>query len=608
MTGVVCVKCLIKHKSKDSKRKKVFVLMPFKDPYYDYYRFAIEEVCLSHDWECEYVEKTTFKKGEYIICKICEEIQKADLVIADLSEKNENVYYELGLAHALEKDTIIIANKNSDGISEKFQQFLSKWHIHPINYVGIEDLKDFLDGAEGKPFSLTHKEKIVSDEDKRYSVVCLIPDDAPEDEGRIKFSEVFKYGIKKGIKQLEFPGDDLINLDKEEVHNIIKEAQELEDNENGKENKIADLIHNIRKAQYCIIDITDSQKHPEIFYWLGFIHGLGVNRDIDIKDALICIYITRGKLEKLPFDIRAARVIHYKSLEELSFKIPTEIENLEIDKLNELNKEKQEFWHTFNIKNTKFLVGAADICHPGKDDYHIRDKISIQDFKAFNRIIYLLLFLGRKRSPYQYKMKIIGLYDDEFIGKIENDIFTSWKKDKDKNTDRQNWFEQWHNKIQDFSININKTNIERLGFNEPDDKEVKKYIIIASSSVNAAAEKILLSLYRGKDSGYIFRTTRQYKTRSTFWSLIDEYNDKGKRIMEKAGIYIYLSKEKINRLPERERTFLSNRNQQSWKDKYKQIEYKDYGSLVFAVISKHVVATKTVYILLSLNKFFGTDA
>jgi hypothetical protein len=273
-----------------------------------------------------------------------------------------------------------------------------------------------------------------------YSVVCLIPSgdsenikdkkqikdtedtkDNKQAKKQIKFSEAFEYGIKESIKRLEFPGDDLISLDKEHISNIVSKASNVKEGV-----KIVDLIKDISKARYCIIDITEG--HPEVFYWLGFIHGLRVNPYLRIREDLTCLYITQGALEKLPFDIRAARVVYYNSLDDLHLKIPLEIEKLEVSRINELNKEKLEFWKTFNIKNTKFLIGAADICHPGADDYNIRDKISLQDFKTFNRIIYLFLFLGGKRRPYQYNIEIIGLYDDNFIGKKKGFTEEEYKK------------------------------------------------------------------------------------------------------------------------------------------------------------------------------------
>ena len=44
---------------------------------------------------------------------ISDAIHTADLVVVDLSHQNSNVMYELGIAHALRKPTIILASRDS---------------------------------------------------------------------------------------------------------------------------------------------------------------------------------------------------------------------------------------------------------------------------------------------------------------------------------------------------------------------------------------------------------------------------------------------------------------------------------------------------------------
>jgi len=41
-------------------------------------------------------------------------INKAGLIIADITIHNANVYYELGIAHALGKETVLIRRLNGD--------------------------------------------------------------------------------------------------------------------------------------------------------------------------------------------------------------------------------------------------------------------------------------------------------------------------------------------------------------------------------------------------------------------------------------------------------------------------------------------------------------
>ena len=45
--------------------------------------------------------------------RISDAIESADLVIADVSDRNPNVLYELGFAHALRKPTLLLVNSRS---------------------------------------------------------------------------------------------------------------------------------------------------------------------------------------------------------------------------------------------------------------------------------------------------------------------------------------------------------------------------------------------------------------------------------------------------------------------------------------------------------------
>lgn len=94
--------------SKKKKTKEVcFVIMPFGgwgDDYYEtIYRPAIESAGLDTHRADDLFRPST------IVNDIWAYTKKARLLLADLSGKNPNVFYELGLAHALAKPVILIA-------------------------------------------------------------------------------------------------------------------------------------------------------------------------------------------------------------------------------------------------------------------------------------------------------------------------------------------------------------------------------------------------------------------------------------------------------------------------------------------------------------------
>jgi nucleoside 2-deoxyribosyltransferase len=81
-----------------------FVLMSFSDDFDDIYKPGIKAACEEVGIYCERVDETHVLGPIYD--KIVNAITKADIIIADLTGRNPNVYYETGFAHAQNKVTI----------------------------------------------------------------------------------------------------------------------------------------------------------------------------------------------------------------------------------------------------------------------------------------------------------------------------------------------------------------------------------------------------------------------------------------------------------------------------------------------------------------------
>ena len=110
-----------------------FVLMPFSKEFDDTYRLGIKETIESLGHIAERVDDQIFR-NETILERIKNQIASADFIVADMSSNNANVYYEVGFAHAKEKECILIANDVSE------IKFDLKHNRH-IEYKNITDLK-----------------------------------------------------------------------------------------------------------------------------------------------------------------------------------------------------------------------------------------------------------------------------------------------------------------------------------------------------------------------------------------------------------------------------------------------------------------------------------
>ena len=97
---------------KTTSKKSVFVLMPFASKYDEVYKNGIKEACLQLRLNCTRVDEQIFYEG--ILQRIYNQIRNADFIVADMSERNPNVFYETGFAHALSKKVILLTHDEKD--------------------------------------------------------------------------------------------------------------------------------------------------------------------------------------------------------------------------------------------------------------------------------------------------------------------------------------------------------------------------------------------------------------------------------------------------------------------------------------------------------------
>lgn len=96
----------------DRVKPKVFVVMQFTPPYNELYTDVIKPVCNELGLTAIRSDET-YSPG-LIIADITKQIIEANVIIADITPANPNVYYEVGYAHALNKPTILVAEKPTE--------------------------------------------------------------------------------------------------------------------------------------------------------------------------------------------------------------------------------------------------------------------------------------------------------------------------------------------------------------------------------------------------------------------------------------------------------------------------------------------------------------
>lgn len=94
----------------DYEKPKAFVVMQFGHGYDDLYQDVIKNVCEKNGY-IVYRADEGLDTG-LILNDIVSAIRNSALVIADITPDNPNVFYEVGFAHALNKPTILLNEKN----------------------------------------------------------------------------------------------------------------------------------------------------------------------------------------------------------------------------------------------------------------------------------------------------------------------------------------------------------------------------------------------------------------------------------------------------------------------------------------------------------------
>ena len=90
-----------------NEKKKAFVIMPFDDVFGWAYTTLIRPSFESAGFDVTRVDDLIGQRR--ILKDIVLAIREADVVIADLTDSNANVFYELGVAHALDKRVVLIS-------------------------------------------------------------------------------------------------------------------------------------------------------------------------------------------------------------------------------------------------------------------------------------------------------------------------------------------------------------------------------------------------------------------------------------------------------------------------------------------------------------------
>lgn len=125
-------------------RHKVFVIMPFEEKFFEIYEM------LKRQFEGNFLFSHAGEEDnqQNILKDIIQSIFDSDIIIANLTGLNPNVFYELGIAHTLNKKVIIITEDISTLPFDLKSYRAKEYSTHFVKFVELIDaLNKYMKGA-----------------------------------------------------------------------------------------------------------------------------------------------------------------------------------------------------------------------------------------------------------------------------------------------------------------------------------------------------------------------------------------------------------------------------------------------------------------------------
>lgn len=116
----------------------IFLIMPFGEEWSNDTFDVIQDVAKTT--KCELIRADNLFEPSVIIDDIWREINKAEVIVADITMHNANVFYEIGIAHILGKHVILI--RKDDGQDAPFDIKLWRYYNYNFSPIKIKAFKE----------------------------------------------------------------------------------------------------------------------------------------------------------------------------------------------------------------------------------------------------------------------------------------------------------------------------------------------------------------------------------------------------------------------------------------------------------------------------------
>jgi len=317
MTNQDCIfeKEIQKRREKEQERKSLFVVSPFGYPYDEMYEKIIRPAAEAASIEPQRADRA-FQLGFVMCTKICRLIQEADYVVADLTEDNPNVFYELGLAWGFGKRIVVVRDEDAD-MNRAFKEIFGGGAKKVLSYERLLPIERQSEEEKAASLlALLTKDQIIDVEKE-----CLM--ESKRAQGAYIASKCICLCYRKGTTDQKFyyrAVEDAAREVFEEAKKVSEDAaRQVSPNQPWglspvpiTQNSLSkSLPERLSSSKVLVVDVTHYASKPDtsVYFALGLSHAMG-RETIPITNKAKCSEIS-------PFDVRGLWQVYFSGLGEL---------------------------------------------------------------------------------------------------------------------------------------------------------------------------------------------------------------------------------------------------------------------------------------------------
>ena len=113
-----------------ASKPQVFVVMQFSDAFNALYTDVVRPTC--EQFGLKAIRADDIYKSGLIINDITRSIEEAAVIIADVTTDNPNVFYEVGYAHGIKKETILLSDRTREKLPFDVSGFRTLFYDNTI--------------------------------------------------------------------------------------------------------------------------------------------------------------------------------------------------------------------------------------------------------------------------------------------------------------------------------------------------------------------------------------------------------------------------------------------------------------------------------------------